>query len=822
MVSLIGAKGRLRGLLRRAKKVLLTLAAFLLVLPGIESAQPGTGAAAAPPPPVTRAQFTVALAEQLHLQPDAGASPAFSDLPRTASSYGLIMAAYKAGWISGYPDGTFRPGASLTREQVAKCEILALGLQSEAAALADKQPAYGDAGSIGRWAWGYVNEAAAIGILRGFSPSAFGPQAVFTTAQIRHAQTQLAAYLARQPVQAFATPPAAAPGSAVGTTAIVVSPNSAGDQIAVAVSQNPLAAPTFDAALPAGASPYSPGANLQAAAGDYVGIYEADAAGAVVAFSQLQLAPGQIAQPPAQLSLSGPSSGTAAQGALIGPFTVQLLDANGNPAPAAAGGVSVLLSSDAPGAHDFSLTSGGPPATSLVIPPGSGSATFYYDAVTAGAENITATSPGLQTATLGLAVDGAAAARLSLSGPQGGLTGSTAVVGPFTVSLEDNFGNPTAAPAGGIQVDLASNSFASHEFSLSPSGTPVTAVTIPAGSNSATFYYGDAQAGYPTLTATAAGLGTAGAAVQLTADAAAAIALSGPGSGAVGPGASIGPFTVSLTDAVGNPVPAPPGGITVSLASTSPGSHEFASSTAGPPMQSVAIPAGSTSATFYYGDAQAGVPTISASAPGLPTATASLEVAGTASLVGSGLDSPATAVTPPQVQAWYDQGFRIILLNTFAPNFAQQYVASLAQLDVVLFQGYYTPAFTDETGAQRAQQAINAAQAVGYPKGAYIFVDVESTGGASQAQLVDWINSWSAAVQAAGYGAGVYFGVPQPLTAAQAGALIADRFWKSFSATSITPAVRGDCVIQTGYLNSMDLDTFTTDQLGEYCIGAGT
>jgi hypothetical protein len=173
------------------------------------------------------------------------------------------------------------------------------------------------------------------------------------------------------------------------------------------------------------------------------------------------------------------------------------------------------------------------------------------------------------------------------------------------------------------------------------------------------------------------------------------------------------------------------------------------------------------------------------------------------------------------VQTWYGQGMRNIFLNTYAPTFTQEYAASLPSMDVVLFQGYWTSAFTSESGSQRAQEAINAAESVNYPKGAYIFVDVESTGTATEQQMISWINSWSAAVQAAGYGAGVYFGVPQPVTAQDTASLLADRFWKSYSGTSITPVPRGVCVVQSGTNNAMDTDTFTTDNLGEYCIGAG-
>jgi len=341
--------------LRQALRASFSIALLLSTFVGAAVAGPGLGRAAAPAQNVTRSEFTVELAQQLHLQPATGAQQVFSDLPKTSPSFGLIMAAYEAGWISGYPNGTFQPGASLTREQVAKCEIIALGLEAAAAALADKTPSYADAGEIGKWAWGYVNEAQAIGILRGFSTSAFGPQSTFTEPEIRHAESQMATYLATTPVKAFATMPTAAPGSATGTSAIAVTPFAAQEQIAVQVSSIPLSVPTWGEILPSGASAYSPGANLTVAPGAYVGVYEVGAGNVISAFSQLQVTSAEIAEPPAGLALSGPQGGTAASSAGIGPFTLTLLDQNGNPAPAPSGGETVSL---APGHYTVETTRG--------------------------------------------------------------------------------------------------------------------------------------------------------------------------------------------------------------------------------------------------------------------------------------------------------------------------------------------------------------------------------------------------------------------------------------------------------------------------------
>ncbi len=807
--------------MRRSMWASFAIPLLLSTFVGTVLVPPGTSHAAALSPNVTRQEFTVALAQQLDLQPAASGPQVFSDLPPTNPAYGLIMAAYADGWISGYPNHLFEPEASLTREQVAKTEIIALGLQAAAAALADKTPSYADADVIGKWAWGYVNEAQAIGILRGFSTSTFGPQSTFTEAQIKHAEAQMASYLATTPVRTFLAQPTAAAGTATGTTAISVTPFSTSDSLAVDVSPIPLSVPNWGSSLPSGAAPYTAGANLTATAGSYVGVYEVGAQNAVSAFSQLEVTSAELAEPPAGLSLTGPEAGTASAAATTGPFTLTLVDQNGNPAQAPAGGETVTLASNSAGSYSFAATASGPQISSLTVPAGSTSATFFYGDTAAASPVLLATSPTLGSTTVGVTITAGLPAKLELTGPSSGLSAGSATIGPFTLALTDAYGNPSPAPVIGVTATLTSTSPGPYEFSSTLNGPDMSSIAIPQGATSASFYYGDAAQGQPAMTASALGLGSAGLSLQIASTTATQLTLTGPATASSGSAATNGPFTVTLADASGDPVPAPASGVTVSLYSNSSGMHEFSSTPSGVSVATVVIPSGSSSATFYYGDTEPGITALSATAEGYAAASAMLELAQTVNLLGPGLDSFSAQATSAQVQTWYAQGMRNIFLNTYAPTFTQEYAASLPSMDVVLFQGYWTSAFTSESGSQRAQEAINAAESVNYPKGAYIFVDVESTGTATEQQMISWINSWSAAVQAAGYGAGVYFGVPQPVTAQDTASLLADRFWKSYSGTSITPVPRGVCVVQSGTNNAMDTDTFTTDNLGEYCIGAG-
>lgn len=116
-------------------------------------------------------------------------------------------------------------------------------------------------------------------------------------------------------------------------------------------------------------------------------------------------------------------------------------------------------------------------------------------------------------------VTAAAAAQLVVSGPASGTASATATIGPFTVQRQDAYGNPVAT--GSSEVTLASNSAGTKVFAATSGGASVTKVTIPAGSASASFFYGDTKAGSPSVTAAATGLAPATAQVSVTAAAAA-------------------------------------------------------------------------------------------------------------------------------------------------------------------------------------------------------------------------------------------------------------------------------------------------------------
>jgi hypothetical protein len=93
---------------------------------------------------------------------------------------------------------------------------------------------------------------------------------------------------------------------------------------------------------------------------------------------------------------------------------------------------------------------------------------------------------------------------------------------------------------------------------------------------------------------------------------------SAPVNGTATASPSIGPLTVQVRTAAGVPVTT---GVTVDLSSSSIGANEFSASSGGARLTFVVIPAGSSAASFYYGDELAGTPTITVSAAGATAGT---------------------------------------------------------------------------------------------------------------------------------------------------------------------------------------------------------
>lgn len=83
------------------------------------------------------------------------------------------------GLITGYSDGTFRPNSDVTRAQFAKMLVGAMGWP----VVTPQTPSFSDV-PADYWAYGYIETAAAHGVLGGYSDGTFRPSADVTRAQL--------------------------------------------------------------------------------------------------------------------------------------------------------------------------------------------------------------------------------------------------------------------------------------------------------------------------------------------------------------------------------------------------------------------------------------------------------------------------------------------------------------------------------------------------------------------------------------------------------------------------------------------------------------
>ena len=114
----------------------------------------------APERAVTRAEFTVIAMRFAKLTP--GGENKFSDVPEGAWYTDSVMDAVSYGWITGYPDGTFRPGHTITRAEVAVIVNSMLGRSADLAYLDTHRQElrqFSDL-TVRHWAYDAIMEAA--------------------------------------------------------------------------------------------------------------------------------------------------------------------------------------------------------------------------------------------------------------------------------------------------------------------------------------------------------------------------------------------------------------------------------------------------------------------------------------------------------------------------------------------------------------------------------------------------------------------------------------------------------------------------------------
>lgn len=142
---------------------------------------------------VTRAEFAKMLDLTLGVAPAttaAGAATSFADVPAGAWYAPYVAAAAGAGLMDGVSATSFAPDATMTREQMAVALQRALKLSGGGALT------FTDAASIDSWAQAGVAAAVAAGYMAGFPDGSFRPLAPTTRAQAAQVLAAVIAHLA--------------------------------------------------------------------------------------------------------------------------------------------------------------------------------------------------------------------------------------------------------------------------------------------------------------------------------------------------------------------------------------------------------------------------------------------------------------------------------------------------------------------------------------------------------------------------------------------------------------------------------------------------
>lgn len=130
-----------------------------------------------PDAPVTRAEFAAMIARSFGI----GTTSAASKFGDTASNWaaGYIGALADKGILTGYADGSFKPGATITRAEM----VTIIGRVLNLGVLQTGTPASFTDVSSSYWAADAIRQAASANLVKGISASAFAPKSQATRAE---------------------------------------------------------------------------------------------------------------------------------------------------------------------------------------------------------------------------------------------------------------------------------------------------------------------------------------------------------------------------------------------------------------------------------------------------------------------------------------------------------------------------------------------------------------------------------------------------------------------------------------------------------------
>jgi len=210
-----------------------------------------------------------------------------------------------------------------------------------------------------------------------------------------------------------------------------------------------------------------------------------------------------------------PSASSFAAGTWV-QMTVQRVDDDDNPITNGLLVVDLSSTSTSPN-KKFAYTAGGAPVTSVTIPSGSSTRTFYYYDTKVGTWTVGASTDdytNYYSDSDTITVNPGAPAALDLTPPTA-TTGQGGQYSPFTVTLKDAFGQTTAATVATV-VTLATDS--DGQFRQVGTTTQIFNVAIAVGQTYARFDYHPISAGTHTITVSSGALTPDTAAVTVIPD----------------------------------------------------------------------------------------------------------------------------------------------------------------------------------------------------------------------------------------------------------------------------------------------------------------
>lgn len=122
-----------------------------------------------PNSPTTRGQVSKIIALAFGFSPNTAGGPHFSDVPQGSTFYQYVETLRNLGILDGYADGTFRPGAQVTRGQIAKIVVnAAMSADPANWTLADPSSNTFEDVPVGSTFFRFVETAASHGALGGY------------------------------------------------------------------------------------------------------------------------------------------------------------------------------------------------------------------------------------------------------------------------------------------------------------------------------------------------------------------------------------------------------------------------------------------------------------------------------------------------------------------------------------------------------------------------------------------------------------------------------------------------------------------------------